>query len=341
MSISSQRLRSFVLFFQSQKWLGITLKVGFAAGLIYWLVGKGFLDLGEVFERASWGQMALGLILTLGAITFNHWRWVTLVQGVEISATVKSLFPLTFMGLFFNYAMPGSVGGDLIKGYYIVRSNPQKKMAAGFSVLMDRLVGFWAMSFLALTALLLKWSLVRETRELQLMATAIAAIFLGFTFFFLAARFFRDLDEKSMPGRLSEQALVKVFFKVFRAFQAYQKTPKVILYSFILSLIAQLFAISFMVLIGEVLAETRLDLTSYFFIVPLGFIATALPVAPAGIGVGQAALFFLFNIVIGEKTQLGPNAITSFQISLFLWSLLGAYYYVRHKPSTSEVLNAG
>jgi hypothetical protein len=73
----------------------------------------------------------------------------------------------------------------------------------------------------------------------------------------------------------------------------------------------------------------------------IGIIVQALPISPAGIGVGQAAFFFLFNLSLGKESQLGPTAITMIQIMQFMWGLVGAYFYLQRKkpglePATVE-----
>jgi len=69
----------------------------------------------------------------------------------------------------------------------------------------------------------------------------------------------------------------------------------------------------------------------YLFIVPIGLISTALPITPAGIGVGQAAMYYLYKLYTGFDNQIGPNALTAYQIVLFCWGLLGAYFYISKK----------
>jgi uncharacterized membrane protein YbhN (UPF0104 family) len=76
---------------------------------------------------------------------------------------------------------------------------------------------------------------------------------------------------------------------------------------------------------------------AYFFVVPLGFIATAVPISPAGVGVGQMAFLFLFNTYLGYKTSLGPTAITILQVLQFVFGLVGAWFFIRRKESMKEI----
>jgi len=53
------------------------------------------------------------------------------------------------VGLFFNVFLPGLVGGDVVRFYYIFRLAPRKKLPGSLSIVMDRLLGLLAIVFLS------------------------------------------------------------------------------------------------------------------------------------------------------------------------------------------------
>jgi uncharacterized membrane protein YbhN (UPF0104 family) len=63
---------------------------------------------------------------------------------------------------------------------------------------------------------------------------------------------------------------------------------------------------------------------------PFGFLATILPISPAGVGVGQAAFLYLFDKVAGNG-EFGVLTITYFQAVQFLVGLLGGLLFVLYK----------
>ena len=111
--------------------------------------------------------------------------------------------------------------------------------------------------------------------------------------------------------------------------------------AFLLSLVAQGAAIVFFWWVGQMMGLTEIPISTYIIVVPLGFIVTALPLAPAGIGVGQAAFLFLFNLVTGEPTPLGATAVTLFQMSVFAFGLLGALFYLRQREQLQGAIEHG
>src|SRR5439155_7274092 len=69
----------------------------------------------------------------------------------DLPFTVTDSIRLGLVGFFFNTFLPGSVGGDLIKAWYIAGEQSRRTVAVS-TVLIDRVLGLWALA--ALVALL-------------------------------------------------------------------------------------------------------------------------------------------------------------------------------------------
>ena len=85
------------------------------------------------------GLIALAVICT----SIQFVRWFVLVRALDLPFTIPNAFRLGLIGCFYNAFLPGSVGGDLMKAYYIQRDTPDKRAAAVATVLADRLVGLF------------------------------------------------------------------------------------------------------------------------------------------------------------------------------------------------------
>ncbi len=72
-------------------------------------------------------------------------------------------------------------------------------------------------------------------------------------------------------------------------------------------------------------------LSTFIIRCPHCLISTVLPITPAGVGVGQVAIYQLYKLYTGIDSQIGPNAFTAFQVVLLCWGLFGAYFYVTGK----------
>ena len=100
-----------------------TFKLGLAFGLVAWLVSRGSLDLSQLLREVRWFHFLGGIVICLVMLGLNNWRWFLLLRKQGIDMSFSQVFRLTMIGQFFNYMVPGGVGGDVVKGYYLVRDS--------------------------------------------------------------------------------------------------------------------------------------------------------------------------------------------------------------------------
>jgi uncharacterized protein (TIRG00374 family) len=258
-------------------------------------------------------------------------RWRVLVKSQGIPAKVWSSFKLTLIGQFFNFAMPGGVGGDVIKAYYFTREFPGTKVVAATSVLMDRVLGLYAMIFLALAVMIYDFGHVSQVPTLMTLFYFIIALFVVFTVALSLIFSSKVYKTQILKRVINKLPLAEKFMKIYESLHLYGNSIPRIAQVIGISLIAQSTAILFLYMVGVVSGYTDIPAKTYFLVAPLGFMATAIPISPAGVGVGQAAFYFLFNIYTGHSSEVGPTTITAFQVCSFVVSLSGAFFYMRYK----------
>lgn len=324
--------------------LQVILKVGFAGGLIYWMINKGVLDLRAIVSLATPPLVVFCLICVFTAIFINNYRWVLLMRAQGIQSDIRHSLPLSFIGMFFNFVMPGGVGGDVIKGYYLLQDFPSRKVAAAVSIFMDRMVGFFIMILTAFLAVFFNWNEVSHSRELQSVAAGVSILFIGFIGFFTLALSRRLGQRVFQTWGLGELIFVKLpggdkLRRIYDVVHAFRKEPKYFFWACLLSVCNQVLLVAFTLAVGWAMGIRDIPLMVYFFLVPVGTVVMALPISPAGIGVGQAAFYFLFSLYLGKQSQLGPTSVTMMQATNFAMGLVGAIFYLsRKKP---QELNAG
>lgn len=315
----------------TKKFLMQALKILFSAGIIYWLVSSGKLNFSALRALLSPGPAALALGLVALNLFFASERWRILIKSQHMKASSWPVFKLSLIGTFFNFAMPGGVGGDVIKAYYFNRQNPGSKVVAVTSVLMDRVIGLFSMVLMALLVMVYDMEHITHVPSLMTLFWFILGLFIVFAVA-LALIFSSALYRKQILKKIiNKLPLSEKFMKLYESMHLYGKQGGRILAVIFLSLIAQTCSILFLYLVGMMAGYNDVHLKTYFLVAPLGFMATAIPISPAGVGVGQAAFYFLFNIYNGKTTDLGPTTITAFQVGTFIMSLLGAFFYMRFK----------
>lgn len=316
------------------------LKFVVAFGLIGALIYHGALDLSLLKELLA-PQYTLALLGLAGlSIVVSNCRWLLLLKERGINTDFRGTFPVYLIGIFFNYALPGSVGGDVVKAYYVAQDYRPKRADAVATVLFDRILGLYSMLIISLAVILNNLNFVLSEPQLVGVSVGVVVVFTLMTLFFGVAlsRTLRELvgfDEFLVKMPLGDKLQ-----KAYLLIHAYRDHTGVIFKSILLSILSQSVTIVFMWVVGQAIGQGQISWATYFFAVPIGFIVSALPLAPAGIGVGQMAFLFLFQVFSGEKTPLGQTAITAFQIALLIWGFLGAYFYLRRKKPVLDEVNA-
>jgi uncharacterized protein (TIRG00374 family) len=110
----------------------------------------------SIIREADW-NWGFWAILALGPTTFiMAWRLQILLATQEIHLTWRDCLLLTFAGNFFNFAMPGTTGGDIYKAYHIAKQTHRRTEGITI-VLLDRAVGLISFLILAAATILASW----------------------------------------------------------------------------------------------------------------------------------------------------------------------------------------
>lgn len=307
------------------------LKILAAVALLFWMIKSDKIDIEALRQVASWEV----LTISMGIVGFTVWmaseRWRILL-AVNVGQFNRWLvFKLTCIGIFFNFAMPGGVGGDMVKGYYLVKGSENRTHAIA-GLLMDRIVGLYCMLLAAVMVMTVDIQHVLATPKLKLIfATMTGAWMVGTLFFVLALSNRTHVFTHNLLSKISFVPGVSIGHKLFRAFTQFSEAKKSILYSGFISAVTQFSSIFLFYFIGNKLGFGQLEFYKYFIIVPVGFIVTALPLTPGGVGIGQAAFYFLFELYSPGTGVVGSTGITTLQLMQFIIGLFGAWIFIRAK----------
>ncbi len=312
------------------------LKFFFGFGLIAWMIINGMLDLSSLSILAKPVYLIISVLLVFLTIIINNIRWTLLLKMKQFQLTIRQTLPLSLIGVFFNFALPSGVGGDVVKGYYLLKKCPGRKTVAATTLLMDRLMGMYGMVLVSVTIIFIEYSTIRSIPGLYILSIAVIGLFFFMSAFFAMA-FSVSIKEhpfinflfNSIPGR-------SILQNIYDSIHSYRNNPIVLIQSLTLSFCLQFVIIFFVWFFAGITEAPEVPFSVYMFIVPLGLISIALPISPAGVGVGQASLYYLYKSYTGIDNQIGPNAFTAFQIILLCWGLVGAYFYVTRKNSVAK-----
>jgi uncharacterized protein (TIRG00374 family) len=289
------------------------------------MAASGKLNLAQVAKGlAHWPLMLAILGLGYCQTGMVVWRWTMLLHAQDIPLSFRRAWGLTMIGALFNVVIPGAVGGDLIKGYYITRATEGRKTHAATSIAMDRVVGLIGLLFLSAAVVLANVTEILRNPAMRTLGAIAVAGFVGGLAGLCAALFAGE--------RLSRWSfLPRIVRDVFAALHEYRQQPAVVRNTLALSVLSQVLTCCSFYLALRATGVTGLRMSQFFLIVPLGLVTGAVPISPAGIGVGQAAFFALFKIVAPSYASAGTDAFTVFQAMFILICLSGLFWYVAYK----------
>jgi len=123
----------------SKKWIALALKILVSGGLIWLLLGSVDLAAAKAKILAADGYFlaaAAGTAL-LQVIIIIVWRWQAVLRAMDIRIPYVRSLEITYIGQFFNQALPSSIGGDAVRIYKIYKLGIPLSRAIN-SVMLDR-----------------------------------------------------------------------------------------------------------------------------------------------------------------------------------------------------------
>ena len=123
----------------SKKWIAFALKILVSGGLIWLLLGS--IDMADAWERilaARPGPLAGTIGAFFVQILIIVWRWRIVMAAMKVELPFLKALEFTYIGLFFNQALPSSVGGDAVRIYKAYKSGMSLGHAIN-GVMLDRL----------------------------------------------------------------------------------------------------------------------------------------------------------------------------------------------------------
>ena len=236
-------------------------------------------------------------VLVLVVVPMATFRWWLLLRAIGVQVKPKQIFILTWIGNFFNTTLPGAVTGDVVKGYYVIKAQQEEGRTRAFmTLLIDRFVGLFGLIVMAFLALVFNLELILSQERLHSLAWMITILFGGTVLFYTITLF--PFKEGRDPFIRFFQRLPakKISLKVYSAFKSYQHQKTTLLLTLLLAIgIHTLIALLFFQ-VANLMGIEDMELATQFFLMPIGLITVAIPLAPGGIGIGHAAFESLYQL---------------------------------------------
>lgn len=286
-------------------------------------------------RQADPAWLALGWICYSAVEVLATVRWQMLLRVQGISLSWLRTFGIVMMGLFFNMLLPGLVGGDAVRIYFVFQCAPGRKARGTLSVVMDRFLGLFSILLLAGVSLFLCFGWFSRSRaSLDVAWVAIGLLGGGVLFVTLlfAAVGFGLL--RKLPKRTPFRKAIIEMGEALHVYRAHLATMALAFFITIVSHVA--YYLSYYCA-GQSLHRAgshSASLTDMLSIMPLVNTVTSVPISFGGAGVRET----LFQQLLGNLAHV-PAAIAALSASLGFaiqasWGLLGAAVYLLSRKIT-------
>ncbi len=295
------------------------------------------IDLGipTVLRQANKWQALLAILLFLPVSLIQSLRLnvMLLIQGVWLS--IWTGIKLTFAGNFFNFALPGTTGGDLIKAYYITRYTPLKTEAVT-TVFLDRAIGLFVLVVLAGGAILFTRDPSQFGKIIMSLSILCAVLAAGAIVVFSK----RIRDALRLRDFVLKLPFGEHVIRVGRATVAMRQRKSLVLLAFAMTLVLQAIV---MISAGVMAWALGIQghMSDFFIYCSIGFLIAAIPISPPqAIGVMEAAYVQFFLIVDPSNDPSRAVALAlAVRLIQLVWALPGVLVPLlgAHLPSQTEL----
>jgi hypothetical protein len=297
------------------------LKYGVAFALLglvlylNWNGKNGTPGLKDLLDRKpDFALFGLVALLWCVVLAVQYVRWYGLVRALDLPFTVRNAVRFGLVGTFYNTFLPGAIGGDFVKAYFIAQGHPVRKAAAVATVIADRMLGLFGLLVFGGVIGGVMWATgdrnITENAKLQTIIVVcfvlVAVGVIGYTAIgFLSHKTADRLASRLHRVRKVGPTLAELWFTV----RQYRARPAAILVGVGLSAVAHtlmLFAFHFAVQVfpPENLALLG-TLPEHIVIGPIGFIVQALIPLPGGLGASELTFGGLYELI----RQGGGNVV--------------------------------
>lgn len=319
----------------------LILKLSVSATLFYILISK--IGGNKLIENLSMVSpvafiAAIGIYLIASYLSSLRWKLLIPKQMGK-----RKVFTMYMIGAFFNTCMPGIVGGDAVKAYYLSKelkkdntsllnnkeqlkdknhsqsqSNFAENTVAIASVFTDRYIGFSALLLISIIAFPFGFKYLEGT-PVKWFMPLILVIFLS-------------VSIAIFKFRIGER--LKFLLKAYEYFRLYRSRKHVLFKAFLYSLCVQ---ISGFIAVYTLSQGLSLDISflSILIFLPIIILISLIPVSISGIGLREGAFVFLLSTIgIAQDKSLTLSLL--WFLSGVVASLWGLFEYLRYKVSFSK-----
>ena len=302
----------------------ILLKVLVSFGLITFLFNQvNFKEIISILKNVDIEMIIYAMILLTIQIFIANMRWQLVLKCQKVELGYNKTLHFLWSGIFFNQVMPSSVGGDVIRGYYLKKQGMTLERAT-LGVLMDRLFGVLGLVLLVIATLPLLFELVNDS----IARAGVLFIALGFSCALLLI-FFTD----KLPGNFAHLRVIRGIYSLSEGGRNCISEGYKGIIIIVISILIHLISVIVVMTISTGLGLS-VDWIGFLLMIPLVTLMMVVPISIAGWGVREGAMVVGFGY-LGVTSEVALALSILYGLSILLIALPGGIVWAFKRSHTS------
>ena len=309
------------------RWINALLKVTITCVLLYFVANK--VDLTKAVDllvRSNLGVIATAILVLHIQAVFAMLRW----HQIMIEKRLLIPMPLTaryfWIGVFFNQVLPSSIGGDAVRGYYLVRGG-HPLGSATVCILLDRILGMAGLVLLIMLVIPLaaKMITIPEMRWGAVFALVVSTSGL------VSMIFLDNITKKFADWRVMRglTTLARDLRQLLASKQGLSLISLSVIVHFLSIVVVGMLAWSLAI---------KVEWSALAIIVPIATLVTTVPVSIAGWGVREGVMVVGLGY-IGVVAEEALALSILYGISLLIVGLPGGFFWLSDPTFLSRKSN--
>lgn len=281
----------------------------------------------RVLGRLRPGLLVLAAAIITAQLTLMGVRWWYLMRHESLGIGLWATIRLMYVGHFFNFFLPGSTGGDVVRAYMVTRRTKARTVAVA-TVLLDRFAGLAGMAVLAGIMALATWGKPQTQRAAGAVGVTLAVVVAASLVIF-SRRVGRAVRLDRIIARLPRAENFRI---AIRTLQSLPRSPKAARTVGAITLGVHLLLAGAIACMGLALGlATPIQL--YFLFVPVIYIIAAIPISIGGLGLVEGMYVVFFAASTGADTSAVLALALLARLTPMLLSLPGLVFWLSERGS--------
>lgn len=287
------------------------IKIGFIIFIFYYLFKNNHININSLlsFKENKFLNVLL-LIIVFITLLLGALRWFIILRYSKIKITFIETFKIVYICSFFNNFLFGNIGGDFLRIFYATKLSKVNKVKNAFTIFVDRLFGLIGLLVLGFFSYI---NILFSHGEYKILIYILPIFFISTLLLIISLKLFKKNT------------------KIINLINFLNLSKKLILFCSLISILL-FFTVHFSIFfISNYIFDFQINLNYIFFSNFISSLVGAIPIAPGGIGLSEAAFVFINNSLFQIYLENLANILIYYRIIIFISSLPSLYFFFRYK----------